>query len=77
MREYDLVEGLNILGQYRKPGFNLDAEHDVIGVGTTDIPLDEEDFDKLISLGFSITDSDVEYSEYLDTRNTEAWYCYT
>ena len=85
MRDIDLYIGLGILLSYRRPGYNLDAQQDELWLGKTETPLEEEDFDKMIKLGFtvvecSIKDEEAEfpsYSDYLNDKGESGWYTYT
>lgn len=53
MRDKEFVEGLIILAKYRKEGYVIQSTTDDINVGSTEIPVDIEDFQRLIYLGFS------------------------
>ena len=80
----NLIEGLKIFKKYyEKEGDNycISAEHDVFYVYKTDKPITEEDFNKLIDLGWIQEDVDGEedgeanrkYSKY---DQYESWASY-
>jgi hypothetical protein len=82
MRDIELMEGLKILSKYRKPGYWLEAEHDEIWVGNTDVPITKDDFKTMCNLGFIldiyfIENGKLTYSDYLNDEYNQDWYCYT
>lgn len=84
MRDKDLMDGLFILGMYRKSACNLDAQHDEIWVGITDTPIVEHDFNRMFKLGFDLDTIDYDeilerptYETYLEQGTCANWHCYT
>ena len=84
MRDIDIFEGLRILLGYRKPKC-IAAQHEEIWFGTTEVPLNEEDYNDMIKFGFTpcgcyIEDKKEEYPSYQDYINDNGdteWHCYT
>ena len=52
MRNTEFNEGIAILSKYRKSGYIVMSETDKINASSTEIPVDIEDFNRLIYLGF-------------------------
>ena len=85
MKDINLRDGLNILLKYRKPGYWLDAQHDELWLGNTEVPLDEKDFNDMLNYGFDLDGCSIEnedneyptYSDYLNDENVSGWHCYT
>ena len=79
-----VIEGLTILQKYRTEphGWHLGAEHDVIYAFATDMPVNEEDFNHLIKLGWvqnEVFDKEDEFefnSKYDSYKQDESWMCY-
>jgi len=71
-----IIEGLTILQKYRTDpdGFHTGAEHDQLCAYETDTPVSEEDFNRLIELGWFQPDTNSE--KYEDYTNSEVWSCY-
>ena len=82
MRNIELIEGLQILQQYRdKPnGFDIGADHDVIYAYRTDRPLSAEHILRLIELGWHQEHDERNYNDDFalkDYRQEESWRAYT
>ena len=71
-----IIEGLTLLQKYRTDpnGSHTGAEHDQLYAYETDEPVSEEDFNRLIELGWFQPDADSE--KYEDYREDEGWSCY-
>ena len=87
MRTTAIIEGLQILEKYRdkEDGFNCGAEHDVLYAYATDKPVESDDLNRLIELGWFQEEQHSEYQEDEETNGEfaakhydpeESWTCY-
>lgn len=88
MRTSAIIEGLTILEKYReKPdGFNCGAGHDVLYVYSTDKPVESDDLNRLVELGWFQEECHHKYQDDEETDGSfaakhydpdEGWTCYT
>lgn len=80
MRTKDIIEGLQILQEYRddQDGYDYGAEHDVLYAYATDRPVEAADIDRLIELGWfqeSCGDDDEFAAKHYDPE--ESWAAFT
>ncbi len=81
MRTTAIIEGLTILEKYhdKADGFNTGAEHDVLYAYATDRPVEGDDLDWLIELGWfqeGVECGDGDFAaKYYDPE--EGWACFT
>ena len=66
MNTRELIEGLTILDKYRNTpgGYNCGAEHDVIYAYPTDKPVEKDDLNRLVELGWCQPDVFTDGSDF-------------